>query len=128
MKDTPNLHTHVVTLCSLRREGRRGWEGWLKNGVRIKHMITVDYIEFSFLLTYNKLVIYNNFGSNRKKKRPCDYNFIKKSRIVSYTQQGHISVEILEYWTCMFNIYNMYMCTFDVWKAKKNLAKKYLLS
>ena len=38
----------VVKFCSLRGEDRRGWEGWLKNGVRMKHMFTVDYIEFSF--------------------------------------------------------------------------------
>ena len=40
----------VVKFCSLRGEGRRGWEGLLKNGVRMKHLITVDYIEFSFYL------------------------------------------------------------------------------
>ena len=46
----PNLHTHtfisdsfvVVKFCSLREEGRRGWEGRVKNGVRMKHMITLD--------------------------------------------------------------------------------------
>ena len=45
----PNLHTHiqhtlirVVTFCSLRGEGRRGWEGGLKNGVRIKQMIILE--------------------------------------------------------------------------------------
>ena len=47
----PNLHTQhtlisvsfgVVKFCSLRWEGRRGWEGRLKNGVRMEHMITVD--------------------------------------------------------------------------------------
>ena len=49
----PNLHTHtqhalnsgsfgVVKFCSLRGEGRRGWEVRLKNGVRMKHMITLD--------------------------------------------------------------------------------------
>ena len=32
----------VVKSCSLRGEGRRGWEGRLKNGVRMKHMITLD--------------------------------------------------------------------------------------
>ena len=58
MKVTPNLHTHttqthlvsfgVVKFCSLRGEGKRGWEGRVKNGVRIKHMFTLDYIEFSF--------------------------------------------------------------------------------
>ena len=48
----PNLHTHtqhalisgsfgVVKFCSLRGEGRRGWEGILKNGVRMK---SYDYI------------------------------------------------------------------------------------
>ena len=46
---TPNQHTHtisdsfgVVKFCSLRGEGRRGWERRVKNGVRMKHMITVD--------------------------------------------------------------------------------------
>ena len=49
----PNLLTHtqhifisgwfgVVKFCSLRGQGRRGWEGRLKNGVRMKHMNTVD--------------------------------------------------------------------------------------
>ena len=49
----PNLHTHtqhtfindsfgVVKFCSLRGEGRRGWEVRDKNGVRMKHMITLD--------------------------------------------------------------------------------------
>ena len=44
----PNLHTiisdpfRVVKFCSLRGEGRRGWEGRVKNVVRIKHMITLD--------------------------------------------------------------------------------------
>ena len=55
----PNLHTlythtiisdpfWVVKFCSLRGEGRRKWEGWLKNGVRMKHMFIVGFIEFSF--------------------------------------------------------------------------------
>ena len=59
VKEMPNLHTHtkhtdfsdpngVVKFCSLRGEVRRGWEGRVKNGVRMKHMITLDYIEFSF--------------------------------------------------------------------------------
>ena len=50
----PNLHTHthnthlindsfgVVKFCSLRGEGRKGWEGRVKNGVRMKHMITLE--------------------------------------------------------------------------------------
>ena len=38
----------VVKFCSLRGEGRRGWEGWVKNEVRMKHMITLEFIEFSF--------------------------------------------------------------------------------
>ena len=46
--------------CSLREEGRSGWEGRVKNGVRMKHMITVDKIEL-VLLTCNILVIYNYF-------------------------------------------------------------------
>ena len=50
-----NLHTNthtqhaiisgsfgVVKFCNLRGGGRRGWEGSLKNGVRMKHMITLD--------------------------------------------------------------------------------------
>ena len=48
----PNRHIHtqytlingsfgVVKFCSLRGEGKRGWEGGLKNGVRMKHMITL---------------------------------------------------------------------------------------
>jgi hypothetical protein len=47
---TPNLHTFIsdsfgdAKFCSLRLrgEGRRGWEGRLKSGVRMKYMITVD--------------------------------------------------------------------------------------
>jgi hypothetical protein len=39
----------VVKFFSLRGEGRRGWEGSLKNGVKVKQMITVDYIKFSFV-------------------------------------------------------------------------------
>ena len=31
----------VVKFGSLRREGRRGWKGRVKNGVRMKHMITL---------------------------------------------------------------------------------------
>ena len=44
----PNLHTlisdsfGVVKFCSLREEGRMGWEGRVKNGVRMKHMITLE--------------------------------------------------------------------------------------
>ena len=49
----PNLHTHTqhilkndpfeaVKFCSLRGEGKMGWEGRVKNGVRMKHMITLD--------------------------------------------------------------------------------------
>ena len=49
VKEMPNTHIHttrthgsfgVVNFCSLRGEGRRGWEGRLKNRVRMKHMIT----------------------------------------------------------------------------------------
>ena len=46
------MHTHtintisepfgVVEFCSLRGEGRRDWEGRVKNGMRMKHMITLD--------------------------------------------------------------------------------------
>ena len=36
----------VVKFCSLRGDGRRGCEGWFKNGV--KTYVTIDYIEFSF--------------------------------------------------------------------------------
>ena len=52
----PNLRTHtqhtlisdpfgVVMFCSLRGEGRRDWEGRVKNGM--KHMITLESIKFS---------------------------------------------------------------------------------
>ena len=41
----------VVKFCSLRGEGR------LKNGVRIKHMITLDYIEFCWHIIYLKFPI-----------------------------------------------------------------------
>ena len=45
---TPNLNTHtfisnsfgVVKFCSLKGVGRRGWKRRVKNGVRMKHMIT----------------------------------------------------------------------------------------
>ena len=52
-------HTHsfgVVKFCSL------GGEGRLKNGVKMKQLIKVDYIDL-VLLTYNILVIYNYFGN-----------------------------------------------------------------
>ena len=51
VKEMPNQHTHtthisvsfwVVKFCSLRGKGRRGWEGRVKNGVRMKHMITLE--------------------------------------------------------------------------------------
>ena len=65
-----NLHTHtqhalisgsfgVVKFCSLRGKGRRGWEGRLKNGVRME---LYDYIRLDFVFVeYNILVIYNYF-------------------------------------------------------------------
>ena len=73
---TPNVHTHkqhtfisdssgVVKFCSLRGEGRWVWEGLLKNGVRMKYIIIVGYIEFKFLLTYNIHVIYNYFDMDK---------------------------------------------------------------
>ena len=36
------LKSFGVKFCSLRGEGRRGWEGRVKNGVRMKHMITLE--------------------------------------------------------------------------------------
>ena len=59
VKEMQNLNTHtqhtlisdlfgVVKFCSLRGEGRMGWEGGVQNGVRMKHMITIDQIEFGF--------------------------------------------------------------------------------
>ena len=56
VKEMPNLNTHtlisvsfgVVKFCSLTEEGRRGFEGRVKNGVRIKHMISLEFIELSF--------------------------------------------------------------------------------
>ena len=45
----------VVKFCSLKGEGRRGWEGMVKNGVRKKHMIILELIEFIFFMTYNIL-------------------------------------------------------------------------
>ena len=67
MKDTPNLHnthTHlgsfgVVKFCSLRGEGRRGWERRVKNGVRMKQMITLENLVF--------VVIYNYFENIHKR-------------------------------------------------------------
>ena len=52
LKEMLNLYTHtqhaliigsfgVVKFCSLRGEGRWGLEGRLKNGVRMKHVITL---------------------------------------------------------------------------------------
>ena len=49
----PNLHTHtqqtligdsfgVVKFCSLRGECRTGWEGRVKNGVRMKYSIYIS--------------------------------------------------------------------------------------
>ena len=54
---TPNTRTlssdpfWVLKFCKLRGEGRRGWgEGRVKNGVRMKHMITYSllYLVFEF--------------------------------------------------------------------------------
>ena len=48
MKITPNLQIFtsdsfgVVQFCGLRGEGRRDWERRAKNGMRMKHMITLD--------------------------------------------------------------------------------------
>ena len=49
MKEIAHTHTTlindsfgVVKFFSLRGEGRRGWEGRVKNGVRMKHMITLE--------------------------------------------------------------------------------------
>ena len=58
VKEMPNLHKHtqyalksgsfgVVKFCIFRGEGRRGWGGRLNNEVRMKHIITLDEIEFS---------------------------------------------------------------------------------
>ena len=47
----PNLHKHTLISDSLgvvkfrrslRGEGRRGWESRVKNGVRMKNMITLE--------------------------------------------------------------------------------------
>ena len=51
VKEMPNLHTLISDsfgVCNLRGEGRRGWVGRVKNIVKIKHMITLELIEFSF--------------------------------------------------------------------------------
>ena len=39
-----NLHSHtlVVKFCTSRGEGRRGWEGRVKKGVEMKHMIILE--------------------------------------------------------------------------------------
>ena len=37
-----SVHLRIVKFCSLRGEGRMSWKGRLKNGVRMKHMITID--------------------------------------------------------------------------------------
>ena len=42
----------VVKFCSLRGEGRRDWECRVKNGVKMKHMITLKSIGFSFFDIY----------------------------------------------------------------------------
>ena len=44
----PQTNIQVVKFCSLRGEGGRGWEGRVKNGVRMKLMITLDWFEFIF--------------------------------------------------------------------------------
>ena len=59
VKEMSNLHTHthhtlicdffgVVKFCCLRVEGRSDWEGRVNNGVRMKHMITLESIELIF--------------------------------------------------------------------------------
>ena len=58
VNEMSNLHTQtqhtlisdsfgVAKFCSLRGEGRTGWEGRVKNGVRIK---TYDYIRIDLIL------------------------------------------------------------------------------
>ena len=32
----------VLNFCSLRGEGRKGWIDRVKNGIRMKHMITLE--------------------------------------------------------------------------------------
>ena len=44
--------------CSLRGEGRRDWKVGLRYGVRMKHMITLESIEFIFLTHFISLYIY----------------------------------------------------------------------
>ena len=54
VRDAKSAHTlisdlfGVVKFCSLIEEGRRGWEGRVKNGVRMKHRITLESIKFSY--------------------------------------------------------------------------------
>ena len=64
----------VVKFYSLREEGKRGLEGRVKNGVRMKHIFTLDYIEFYFLLTYNILVIYNYFAIEKRSKKKLAFS------------------------------------------------------
>ena len=42
-REATSAHTHNTKFYSLSGEGcRRGWEGRVKNGVRMKHMITLE--------------------------------------------------------------------------------------
>ena len=43
------LNLLIVKFCSLTGEGRRGWERRVKNAVRMKHMITLELIQFDFV-------------------------------------------------------------------------------
>ena len=57
-RDAKSAYTHkthslvtnlgFIKFCNLRGEGRMGWEGRVKNGVRMKHKITLESIKFSF--------------------------------------------------------------------------------
>ena len=84
----PNLHTHThnmhsldVKICSLRGEGRRGLEGRLKNGVRIK---SYDYIRLD-LISFFVEIWYT-----------CNLQLLWKrvSFLLGSTIQGQITYEI----------------------------------
>ena len=65
----------IVKFCNLRGEGRWGWQGRVRNGVRMKHIIALDKIEFRYKYPENKCRISFRKGDvSRDRNPPIDRN------------------------------------------------------